>query len=118
VSARAAQSQRALGITVQLLKCSGVSVAGRSFRGVQSVQEIFAATRPQNDHVLARLCYPLDYDAVSNYERPWVLTRMVRLGNATVLIVSNIRSQRPGLRSRLGYLEGHPYELSVHAIPF
>jgi hypothetical protein len=31
--------------------------------------------------------------------------------------VSDVCSQRPGRRSRLGYLEGHPYELLVHVIP-
>jgi len=77
---------------------------------------MLAATRSQNDHVLARLCYPLNYDAVSNHEPPWVLTRMVRSGDSAVLIVSNVCSQRPGRRSRLGYLEGHPNELLVHVI--
>src|SRR6185295_7310751 len=82
--------------------------------GAQSVQEQLAATRPLDDHVFARLGDALDGDRISNHERPRPLARVVRLGDAAVLVVRDVRPEGPARRSCLGYLERHPHQLLVH----
>src|SRR5260370_18417631 len=89
---------------------TGTSVA-------KSVQEQLAATRSLHDHVLARLRNTLDRDRVSDHEPSGTLARVVRLGHATVLVVTDVCPEGPGLRSRLRHLERHPHQLLVHCYP-